>query len=104
MFSRTAMLAAMLSSARRLETKPISLRMASAGSAGSIDCAVERDVAGRERDLAEDGAADRVMAGAAQPDEAERLARRDGEGHRPDALGDRILDLEHDAIGRAAPA
>jgi hypothetical protein len=36
MFSRTAMLAAMLSSARRLETKPIPFRIASAGSAGSV--------------------------------------------------------------------
>jgi hypothetical protein len=35
MFSRTAMLAAMLSSARRLETKPMPFRMASAGSRGS---------------------------------------------------------------------
>ena len=80
------MFAARLSSPRRLETKPICLPHG-IGGVGRIDLpAVERDMAGRDRDLAEDRPADGVMAGAAQADQPQDLAGRDLEGDRPDRM------------------
>ena len=56
---------------------------------GGIDPAVvQRDMAGRHLDLAEDRAADRMVTGAAQADQAQRLAGLHGKRNRPDMLRD----------------
>ena len=86
MFSRTERFAAMPSSARRLDTKPMPWAIDSAGFLGAIG-SPSSDPPGRDARLAEDRPPDRVMAGAAQPDEPERLARPDGKRDGTDALG-----------------
>ena len=57
-----------------------------------------------ERELAEDGPPDRVMTGAAQADEAQRFARADREGDRPDAAPRPRPSTESTTRSEAAPA
>ena len=89
-FSRTVMLRARLSSPRLLETKPMRWRIASRGRVTAERLAVEHDRARCDLDVAEDRPADRVVAGAAQADQAEDLALRDLEGHRARLAGDEV--------------
>ena len=59
----------------------------------------------RERDLAEDRAPDRVMAGAAQADQAQRLAGRDRERDRArHAPATASVDRQARCAPTAAPA
>ena len=89
-FSRTVRLGARLSSPRRLETKPKPVPRPRAGwSAGS--CAPSQlDRAGVDRRVAEEGAAERVVAGTAQADEGQDLARAQGEDGGSGTVGDEV--------------
>ena len=78
----------MLSSARRLETKPMPFAMASAGSAGSTRSPSRRMRPRCKREMAIDGPPDGMMAGAAQADQSERFAGATLKTHRADALRD----------------
>ena len=66
---------------------------------GGIDpTVVQRDMAGRHLELAEDRAADRMVTGAAQTDQAQRLAGLHRKRNGPDMLRDDSVDRENDAI------
>ena len=68
---------------------------------GGIDpTVVQRDMARRHLELAEDRAADRMVTGAAQTDQAQRLAGLHGKRNGPDMLRDDSVDREYDAIRR----
>ena len=99
------MLAAMLSS-RAAAGDEADLLAHRVRGVGGIDLARHPATHGRpiSGDLAEDRPADRVMAGAAQADQAQRFAGGDRERHRADILGDDPVDLEHDRAPTAARA
>ena len=100
MFSRTSRFEARPSSARRLDTKPTPLAIASAGLRGAIGSPSSVSRPESIARVTEDRPSDRVMPGAAQAHEPQGFAGRDGERDRADMLGDETLDRQRDAIGR----